>query len=292
MLREGGGQCLAWVLMLNHLHLLIRTGRRPLRWIMHRLLQRYAVRFNRKYGHAGHVFQNRYKSILCEEDAYLKELIRYIHLNPARTREGVGLERLRRYEWSGHLALVGKTKVTWQAVDPVLELFGNTRSKAREAYVRFVSEGSSAGHQDLYEGGGLIRSAGGESDLMEMLRRGERVRGDQRILGSGEFVAGVLREVEKRDRRRRGVRRGLTPQAVVERAAGRMGVPVRQVYGRDRRASVVKARFLACKWLVEDLGVSVTKAARLLHVTPPAVSYGVRQGRKVEEETGASLPTC
>ena len=76
--------CYAWAQMTNHVHLLLRTGEVPISTVMRRLLTGYAQQFNRRHQRNGYLFQNRYKSILCEEDAYLKELVRYIHLNPIR----------------------------------------------------------------------------------------------------------------------------------------------------------------------------------------------------------------
>jgi REP element-mobilizing transposase RayT len=81
---ESQTDCLAWVLMANHVHLLLRTGLTPLSTVMSRLLTGYALSFNRRHRRHGQLFQNRYKSFLCEEDPYLKEFVRYIHLNPLR----------------------------------------------------------------------------------------------------------------------------------------------------------------------------------------------------------------
>jgi putative transposase len=77
-------RCFAWALLPNHAHLLLQTGVVPIASLMRRLLTGYAVFFNLRYYRHGHLFQNRYKSILCQEDTYLKELVRYIHLNPLR----------------------------------------------------------------------------------------------------------------------------------------------------------------------------------------------------------------
>lgn len=65
-------------------HLLVRTGDVPLSKLMARLLTGYASSFNRRYKRVGHLFQKRYKSIVCQEEPYLRELVRYIHLNPWR----------------------------------------------------------------------------------------------------------------------------------------------------------------------------------------------------------------
>ena len=84
ILSESSTPCFAWVLMTNHAHLLLRTGLTSISTVMRRLLTGYAQQFNRRHRRYGHLFQNRYKSFLCEEELYLLELVRYIHLNPIR----------------------------------------------------------------------------------------------------------------------------------------------------------------------------------------------------------------
>ena len=101
VLMETTTTCLAWVLMPNHFHLLLRTGCTPIAGVMRKLLTGYAVTFNRKYKRRGHLFQNRYKSILCQEEPYLLELVRYIHLNPLRSNIVATWAKLERYEFCG-----------------------------------------------------------------------------------------------------------------------------------------------------------------------------------------------
>jgi REP element-mobilizing transposase RayT len=84
IISETETSCYAWVFMTNHIHMLLKTGLSPIATVMRRLLTGYAVSFNRRHRRHGHLFQNRYKSFLCEEQLYLKELVRYIHLNPLR----------------------------------------------------------------------------------------------------------------------------------------------------------------------------------------------------------------
>jgi len=83
ILDETQTQHYAWTLISNHFHLLLRTGPIPLSTVMRRL---NVVTFNIRHRRSGHLFQNRYKSVVCEEDAYLLELTRYIHLNPLRAK--------------------------------------------------------------------------------------------------------------------------------------------------------------------------------------------------------------
>ncbi len=85
----------AWAMMSTHFHLLARTGKRSLSDSMRKLLTGFAVNFNRRHRRYGHLFQNRYKSILCEDDPYLLELTRYIHLNPLRAGMVKSLKELR-----------------------------------------------------------------------------------------------------------------------------------------------------------------------------------------------------
>ena len=94
----------------------------------------YAVSFNRKYRRHGQLFQNRYKSILCQEDKYLKELVRYIHLNPLRAGLVGSIDGLDAFPWSGHSTLMGKCRYPWQDTDYVLSLFGNRKNSAVRAY--------------------------------------------------------------------------------------------------------------------------------------------------------------
>ena len=96
----------AWALLPNHAHLLVRTGSRPLPRSMRSLLTGYAGAFNRRHKRVGHLFQNRYKSIVVEAESYLLELVRYLHLNPLRAQVVPDLRRLGHYPWTGHSALL------------------------------------------------------------------------------------------------------------------------------------------------------------------------------------------
>ena len=97
ILTDSGTSCFAWALIPNHFHLLLRTGKVPISTVMKRLLTGHAIYFNRKHNRAGHLFQNRYKSILCQEDTYMLELVRYIHLNPLRAKIIPDLKFLDKY---------------------------------------------------------------------------------------------------------------------------------------------------------------------------------------------------
>jgi putative transposase len=137
----------AYALMQNHLHFLIEVGEIPLSRIMQSLLFGYAQYFNRRYKEVGHLFQGRYKAILCDKDAYLLELVRYIHLNPMRARIA---KRPEDYAWTGHLSYLGKGRKGLIDEGFVLDQFGGSRSMARRRYRQFVWEGISEGHEEKY----------------------------------------------------------------------------------------------------------------------------------------------
>ena len=124
----------AWALMPNHFHLLVRTGFMPIANNMRKLLTGYVVNYNLRHNRHGHLFQNRYKSIICEEDPYLLELTRYIHLNPLRAGLVQSLGELEDYPWTGHAGIIGKRKMRWQEIDSVLAYFGKSRGAARKKY--------------------------------------------------------------------------------------------------------------------------------------------------------------
>lgn len=120
ILTETQTPCYAWALMPNHFHLLLKTGAAPMATVMRRLLSGYAQSFNRRYRRHGHLFQNRYKSILCQEETYLLELVRYIHLNPVRARIVPDFRRLNTYPYCGHSVLLGKRRFGFQDTNTVL----------------------------------------------------------------------------------------------------------------------------------------------------------------------------
>jgi hypothetical protein len=113
------------------------------------------------YKRHGQLFQNRYKSILCEEDPYLLELVRYIHLNPIRVGLIKDLRQLRSYRYSGHAVLMGTLKHDWLDKDYVLRFFRITDREARKGYYSFVVKGIKQGRRPEIAGGGLVRSVGG-----------------------------------------------------------------------------------------------------------------------------------
>lgn len=156
ILIDSAPRCFAWALIPNHFHLLLQTGHTPIATIMRRLLTGYAVAFNRRHSRFGHLFQNRYKSILCQEEPYLLELVRYIHLNPLRAGLVSTLEELENYPYSGHRQMLGHNQSAWMATNEVLHRFDKRQTIARKRYVAFLSGGIELGKRSDLTGGGLV----------------------------------------------------------------------------------------------------------------------------------------
>lgn len=195
--------CYAWAFLPNHAHFLFRSGNQGISILMQRLLTGYVIRFNRRHKRHGQLFQNRYKSIICQEDIYLKELVRYIHLNPVRAKIVSDMKELNGYKYSGHSVLMGKEDCNWQETNYVLACFGKSILQGRESYYSYVKEGVNQERRPELVGGGLIRSLGGWSEVRKLRLKGQdRMKGDERILGDGEFVMNMLSEAdEQMDRR-------------------------------------------------------------------------------------------
>ena len=279
--------CYAWALLRNHAHLLLKTGTVPLSTVMARLLTGHAVTFNKRHHRHGQLFQNRYKSILCEEDAYLTALVCYLHLNPLRARIVNDLADLSRYPYSGHRALTGKALYPWQDVDYVLRHFGATAGPARRHYLSAMRIGLAKGKRPDLVGGGLVRSYGSWKEVKEASRL-ERIKGDERILGDSDFVARIL----PRDRlssRAAASQAGVTLDALAAHTAALCATTVENLRSRNRNAHLVEARSLFCFWAVRRKGFPAAQVAAFLAMTAPGVGYPAERGETVAREKGHLL---
>jgi putative transposase len=256
----------AWAVLGNHFHLLLRSGPRGLPKYMRRVLTGYAVSYNLKHQRHGYLFQNRYKSIVCEEDAYFKELVRYIHLNPLRAGLVGSYSELSRYPWCGHRILLGKTRNTWQDRNYVLGWF-----------VSIIIE---RGRRPDLVGGGLIRSLGGWSAVKALRSQGLAEKGDERILGSGQFVERMLAEADSKLRhqiRARDLDKQI--ETVINQVCAREEVERDALRFGSRRAQVSKVRSELAERLVKDLGLSLAETARRLGVSTSGIAKTLRRSK-------------
>lgn len=291
LLPETKTQCYAWVLMSNHAHFLFRTGTSGISTLMARLLTGYAIYYNRRHRRHGQLFQNRYKSIICQEDAYFQELVRYIHLNPIRVKITKNMNALEKYPYCGHSTLMGKTKAEWQDVEYVLGYFGKRIGDARKKYRSYVEDGIGLGKRPELVGGGLIRSLGGWDKVKNMRLTGQdRIKSDQRILGDSDFVLEVLTESEENFTRKYLLKsRGYDFETVVDRVSNLFRVEKDFIIAKGRQQKRVQTRDLVCYWCSVELGIPMTDLAKRLGLTLAAVSYAVKRGERVAKEGGYLL---
>jgi len=277
--------CYAWAMLSNHAHFLLRTGTTGLSIVMKRLLTGYVVSFNRRHLRHGPLFQNRFKSIVCQEEVYLRELVRYIHLNPLRAGIVSDLNRLKTYKYGGHAVLMGKRACEWMDTKYFLSYFGKTVSKARGQYNAYVKEGVELGRRPELVGGGLIRSLGGWEAIKKMRIDGqERVKGDQRILGDSGFVCDVLKEADEKFERYYEMKRlGYDLDTIEDRVCEIYKIEKEDLFSRSRQKVKSDARALFCFWAHRELGYAQRELARRLGMSQPGVGYAVIKGEAISK---------
>jgi putative transposase len=219
----------AYCLMPNHVHLLVETGSQPLSSFMQGLQQSYTQYFNRKHRKVGHLFQGRYKAIVCDKDAYLLTLIRYIHQNPVRAKM---VRRIDEYRYSGHRNYVEGRESEVLKPRMALDMLGG-----RGGYRRFVQEGLEEGHREEY-----YRVA------------------DQRFLGEEGFGEELKRRAKEEEMPK--PRRQLS--VAFRNAARGVGVEPQVLGGADRGWSISRARALVGYVLIRRIGYRLKDVARLL----------------------------
>jgi putative transposase len=219
----------AYCLMPNHVHLLAETGSQPLSRFMQGLQQSYTQYFNRKHRKIGHLFQGRYKAIVCDKDEYLLGLVRYIHLNPIRANM---VRKVDEYLYSGHRSYV-EGRVS-EVLEParVLDMVGG-----RAGYRRFVYEGLKDGHREDYY----------------------QVE-DQRFLGAEKFAEKLKRKANEEEIFR--PKKQLS--AAFRRAARAVEVEPDVLGGTDRGWEVSQLRAMVGYVLIRRLGYKLKDVARCL----------------------------
>jgi REP element-mobilizing transposase RayT len=277
--KPGGPRLYAWALMSNHFHLLLRSGEENLSSIMRRLLTGHAVSHNLRHKRKGHLFQNRYKSIIVEEEPYFLELVRYIHLNPVRCGIVKSAEDLARHPYTGHAVIMGQRHYDAQDVAAVLCRFSDKRKKSIANYGSFVADGLHQGRREELCGGGLVRSCGGIAALMARSPE-ERELSDERILGSGDFVESVLLDSEHC-----GMAGKPSIDDILQEVTQKSGINREQILGPSRERKVSSARKEFFSAAHEEAGASLSLLGRLAgrsHVAVKKAIEEMKAGRTME----------
>lgn len=219
----------AFCLMSNHVHIALQVSDIPLSRIMQNITFRYTRWINWRQRRSGHLFQGRYKAVLVDENEYLLELIRYIHLNPVRA--GMVIEPSR-YSWSSHPSYCGRQSIAWLTTEWMLSQFSKKEKEARKLYQRFIADGLSEGHRPEFHG----------------------VNGrDSRILGDDSFAESVLNDAEAMPLK-------LSLDRLIEAVNTVYGFSPGDIACRTRAAS--EARGLAAWIALETMGCTVAEVAK------------------------------
>ncbi|HKK00920.1 MAG TPA: transposase [Desulfuromonadales bacterium] len=261
-------ECFAWSLMTSHVHLLLRPRRSRLASFMRRLLTAYALYFNRRHQRSGHLFQGRYKSIVCEEDGYLLELVRYIHLNPLRAGLVSELAALAAYPWCGHSIILGNGVLEGQVVDEVLGLFGKNRGVAIRHYSRFIADGVKQGKRDDLSSSGRRRTNRAEDGY------------DERILGSKSFIEELRTRQDLKDE----LAAPIDLDDLIDRVFVRYGVNPAALRPKTRVAGIAEVRSVVCYLGVRHLERSGVEVGRRLGLSRSGVSVAAGRGEQLVKD--------
>ena len=269
LLTETETRCYAWALLNNHVHMLLLPTVQPLARLMRRLLTGYAVVFNLRHNRSGHLFQNRYKSIVCDTDSYLLELIRYIHLNPVRAGMVDGREGLSGYPWSGHQQLLGRGSFRMVCAEDVLSLFGKRKKAATTRYLSFLEDGLAQTAKVKLSCGGRHVSQHYNTALAD------DVSYDERILGGGDFVEKILATAASPSDP------GLSLDELIHRVARYSGVSAEDLAYPCRQARISRAKALICYWATRRYRIPGSRVAERLGYTTSAVSLAAKRGQEM-----------
>ena len=285
-------RCFAWALIPNHVHLLLQTGLVPISMLMQKLLGGYATYFNLRHQRHGYLFQNRYKSILCQAESYLLELVRYIHLNPLRAGIVPSLDLLKDYRYCGHSCILGRNKDldSWMPTKEILERFGVKQNESRKVYENFVLDGVAKGRRSDLTGGGLLRSVGGWRELATAKEAGLFLKSDERILGDSDFVESALTAAkENLEKKSRYHLENVDLARLVRIVAKVINMEINQVCAAGKQPQHVQARSLLCFWAVREIGMTETALAKILQVSQPAITHSASRGERLAAEKGWRL---
>ena len=229
------------------------------------------------------------------------ELIRYIHLNPLRAGLVNDLKELDKYSWSGHSAILGRRKnplipeppkrgpapctmrfassksLSEATIEDVLLHFGNKVREACRRYRQFVKNGVDQGVRPELQGGGLVRSAGGDASVLSSNRKEDRELSDERILGSGDFVAFVIQDKNELEEKR--LDKKIPLGALIRLVSDFLGIEKSEVFSRSRKRIIGKARALIAYYSIYEMGYKGAEVGRALRIAGPSVSQCIERGK-------------
>lgn len=245
-----------YVLMNNHVHLLIETQETPLSKILQGINQSYTTYFNRKYKTVGHLFQGRYKAILCDRDEYLLSLVKYIHLNPVRAKI---VKTPDEYQWSSHLSYIKKADgINIIDTDQVLRMFSEDKQRARKLYSAYMSNRQIVKKEDVYNTIG------------------------QRILGSEEFLEKVMKRYDgelKKEKREREY----TLYEIAKGVEKICGITLKQIREKSKSETVTLGRGLL-SLAAKEYGYKGKEIGLYIRKDPAVITRNLKEKKQLEKE--------
>jgi hypothetical protein len=206
----------------------------------------------------------------------------HIHLNPLRAKVVKDLKDLGKYRWCGHSVLMGKTEAGFQDIDYVLNLFGQSEKGARRAYESFVAKGVKHGRRPDLVGGGLLRSLGGWAELKAFRDLGIRIKGDERLLGSSDFVERVLKQAEEKlEEKYRLQVSAISLQGLMDKVARYYKIEAENLKSSSKERRVTEARRILCYIAVRKLGYKCSDVSKAMGISAVTVSKAANLGSKL-----------
>ncbi|MBI4688392.1 MAG: transposase [Nitrospirae bacterium] len=246
----------SYVLMNNHIHLLLETQEIPISKIQQGINQSYTMYFNRRNKTVGHLFQGRYKAILCDRDEYLLSLVKYIHLNSVRAK---AVETPDEYEWSSHHDYAGQRgKNNLIDTDQVLRMFSEDKATARKLYRAYMEDGISIKKEDIY------RTI------------------DQRVLGSEGFVDKITEryEVELAKERRK---KEYTLSEIAKGIEKLTGVSLKNIREQSKAVNISLGRKVFCL-VAKEYAYKGKEISEYIRKDPAVVSIAQKGRKQLEED--------
>ena len=260
-LQKSGYLLYAWVLMPNHYHLVLRTTGYPLAACMRSVNSRYAQYFGKQLSTRGYLFQDRYKSIVTQDQNYVEEFIRYVHLNPVRAGICKSIDALNSHPWCGHSVLMGRQDAPYQNATDVLRRFGSSLVSQRQAYRRFLEEGVSQTGDVV----SLIRDANGECE--------DSHSSSCWVIGNHDFVQQVMKDQQaRRVRLARHAREGQDIEHIAEKVTAALGLAAADLRSKGRHSPSSVARKICAHHAHRLHGIPARQIADYLGVSSSAVS--------------------
>ena len=208
-------------------------------------------------------------------------------MNPLRAKLVADIKGLDRYPYSGHRAIIGMAAVTWQDTKYILRNFGDRLFAARRRYKAYLEKGIATGKRPELTGGGVIRSVGGWAAAKALRRVKALQKGDERILGDGDFVEAVLSEAnEAYARKFRLKASGVDIDTVADKVARLFRIESSQAWLPGKYPEIVQARSLLCFWATTELGISQAWLSKRMKLSQPAISHSVTRGRSMAMQNG------